>query len=522
MEKLKKQIELIVNVYKSGNFAKAELLTKDLIKDNQKVVFLYNLLGLILIEQKKIDEAINCYEAGIKIDPNFSMIYNNLGLLYFQHKNDNDIIKIENYYKKAISLNKKLPEAHNNLGSLYNHLNKTKKAIACYKEAININPKFSFAHHNLGAAYVSVGNYGEAKKYFKESVKLDPNSLDTHRMLSRITKYTKNTIHLEELKKIYKNININNYKNRIDIGFALGKAHEDIKDFNNSFKYYQEANSLQKKSIKFSLNLEKDKFEDIKNTYNKKLFNKYYNCGNSEIAPIFIVGMPRSGTTLVEQILSSHQDVYGADEVEFIPQIIKNNFGDKNLRLFFDEIVNFDKNNLKNFGKDYEVRMNGLSNKSLRTTDKLPENFLNIGFIKLILPKSKIIHCYRNSKDNCFSIFKNHFSSGKIKFAYEMNDIVEYFNLYYDLMKYWNNLFEDSIYNIEYENLILDTKNEIKKTLKFCNLGWSEDCMNFHNNKRPIKTASDTQARSKIYSTSINSWKNYETYINKYYQKLIN
>jgi len=522
MEKLEKQIELVVNVYKSGNFSKAELLTKDLIKTNQKVVFLYNLLGLILSGQKKIDEAINCYQTGIKIDPNFGMIYNNLGLLYFQHRYDGDTKKIENFYKKAISLNKELPEAYNNLGSLYNHLNKANEAIECYKKAIIINPKFSYAHSNLGAAYVSLGKNKEAKKHFKESIKLNPNFLDTHRMLSRITNYSKNTKHLEELKKIYENININNFKNRIDIGFALGKAHEDIKDFNNSFRYYKEANNLQKKDIKFSINIEKDKFKDIKNIYNKKLFDKYNGCGNSEIAPIFVVGMPRSGTTLVEQILSSHQDVYGADEVEFIPEIIKNNFVNKNLRLFLDEKVNFDKSNLKKFGKNYEIKMNNLSNKSLRTTDKLPENFLNIGFIKLILPKSKIIHCYRNPKDNCFSIFKNHFSSGKIKFAYEMNDIVEYYNLYDNLMKHWNSVFGDFILNIKYENLILDTKNEILKTLNFCNLEWSEDCLNFHKNKRPIKTASDTQARSKIYSTSIDAWKNYENHINEYYQKLIN
>ena len=232
--------------------------------------------------------------------------------------------------------------------------------------------------------------------------------------------------------------------------------------------------------------------------------------------------MPRSCTTLVEQILSSHNKVYGADELEFITDLVKKKFGDKNLSLFFEEIVNFDKNNLKKIGDEYITKIKDISKESERVTDKLPINFLYIGFIKLILPKSKIIHCYRNSKDNCLSIFKNQFSSGKIKFAYEMGEIVDYYNLYNDLMKYWNNLLPNFIFNIKYENLISDTKDEIKNLLSFCDLNWSNDCLNFYNNKRQIKTASDVQARRRIYTSSIDSWRNYEKYLSKYFTKLKN
>ena len=520
MQKLKKEVQFVVDLYKSGDFVKAEQHIKNLIKNNPKIVFLYNLLGLILVAQKKIDQAIKCYENGIKIDPNFSMIYNNLGLLHFQHNEETDFKKIENYYKKAIELDDKLPEAQNNLGSLYNHTNKINKAIECYKNALNINPNFSFAHHNLGSAYVSLGKFDLAKEHFKESIKLNPNFLDTHRMLSRITKYTTENEHLKDLNKIYKNINPSDMKSKIDIGFSLGKAYEDIKDFEKSYQYYEEANFHQKKNINFSISFENEKFEEIKNIYNAEIFNKYKNYGNNEASPIFILGMPRSCTTLVEQILSSHKKVFGADEVEFVSNIIKNNFGSKNLSLFFNEVVEFDKNDLKKFGENYISQMKNLSNNAIRTTDKFPQNFLNIGFIKLILPKSKIIHCHRNPKDNCFSIFKNHFSSGKIKFGYDMNDIINYYNLYSNLMNYWSKIMPEFIYNIKYENLVFNTKTEIENLLKFCELDWSDDCLNFYNNKRPIKTASDTQARNKIYDTSIDSWKNYKNFLKDSFLKL--
>ena len=521
MEKLKKEIQFVVDVYKSGDFHKAELLAKELIVANSKVVFLYNLLGLILVEQKKIDEAIQCYKNGIKIDPNFAMIYNNLGLLHFRHKPNIDIKEIEKYYLKAISLDKELIEAHNNLGSLYNKIDKIEKAIECYKEAININPKFAFAHHNLGAAYVSLGKFNEATEHLKESIKLNPKFVDTHRMLSRIKKYSAQDEHLVELKKIYNEFNNQDLRGKIEIGFALGKAYEDIKDFEKSFFHYNEANSLHKKNVNFSIESEKEKFSEIKNVFNDKIYDKYKNSGYNDSAPIFIIGMPRSGTTLVEQIISSHADIFGAGEIEFIPEIITKNFGNKNLRLYFDQIIEFDKNELKNFGIEYINEVNSLSGETLRTTDKLPANFLNVGFIKLILPKAKIIHCYRNPADNCFSIFKNHFASDKITFGYEMKDIVDYYNLYADLMKYWNNLLPDFIFNIKYENLISETKKETQKLIKYCDLKWSDDCLNFYKNKRPIKTASDTQARNKIYSSSINSWKKYEKYFSKYFKNLI-
>ena len=166
--------------------------------------------------------------------------------------------------------------------------------------------------------------------------------------------------------------------------------------------------------------------------------------------------------------------------------------------------------------------MKNISGNFERTTDKMPENFLWIGFIKLILPKSKIIHCYRNPKDNCLSIYKNHFPGGKINFSYDLDEIVEYYKLYSDLMNYWNDLLPNFVFNIKYENLITNTENEVRNLLKFCNLDWNENCLNSHNNKRPVHTASDVQARKKIFTSSINIWKNYQIYLNDHFKNLGN
>ena len=512
MEKLKKEIQSAVNVYKSRDLSKAEKLCKKLILDNPNIAFLYNLLGLIYVDQKKIDDAIESYEKGIKIDQNFAMIYNNLGLLYYNYRIDGNIKKIEDYYKKAISLNEQIPEPHSNLGSLYNYLNKFNEAINCHKTALKIKPDFFYSLHNLGNIYVLLGDFEKAKKSYQESIKLNPNFHHAHRALSRLIKYEKNDKHYLQLEKIYKEVQDDD-ENKMNISFALAKAYDDMKVYDKSFSLYKEANFLYRKKIIFSIDLENKKFKEIKDIYNKNLFKKYANYGYKDKSPIFIVGMPRSGTTLVEQIISSHKKVFGADEIDFIPKIIKKNFGNNNLRLYFEGVLDFNENIFKKIGEEYINLMDNLSMSSERSTDKLPENFLSIGFIKLILPNSKIVHCYRNPRDNCISIFKSHFPGGKVKFAYNFTETIHYYNLYSDLMKHWNNLFPEFIYNIEYEKLINNSENEIKKLIKACDLNWDEACLNFDKNKRPIRTASDTQARSKIYNSSLNTWKNYEKYL---------
>ena len=519
METLKKEIQSIVDLYKSSEFVKAEINAKKLIALNPKIVFLHNLLGIIFAAQKKSEQAIECYNEAIKLDPKFAMAYNNLGLEYSNFKKK--LKDSEKLYKKAISLDDKIAEPYNNLGSLYNIMNRFNDAINCFKKAISLNPKLVATHHNLGNIYLVTGELKLAKEQFEIAIKKNPYNTNSHRSLSRLCKYKGKEKHFRDMVKIYEEINDVDVVNKSNISFALGKAYEDINDFKNSFFYYEKGNFFYRKTLKYSSKNEKEIFKEIKETFNKSLFEKYTDTGNQNESPIFILGMPRSGTTLIEQIVSNHPEVYGADEVNFIPDLISENFGDNKLNLFFNNIVDFKKSDFKKIGESYIEKMSKLSNNKERYTDKLPKNFLFIGFIKLILPNAKIIHCSRDPKDNCFSIFKNHFPGGQINFAYNFNEIVEYYNFYFDLMKHWKSIFSGSIYDIKYEDLIKNPEKEIRKLLNYCQLEWNDKCLDFSNNKKPIRTASDIQARSKIYNTSIDLWKNYKKYLGQTFDKLI-
>ena len=516
MENLKKKIQLLLNLYRSKKLSEAELLNKKLIRNHSKVVNLYNVLGLILVEQKKIDEAIVYYEKGIKIEPDYAVIYNNLGSAYQLKENYQ---KAENYFKKSIDLDRKMPESQNNLGNLYLILNKHQEAIVCFKKALTNDPKFFISHYNLGIVYKNIGKFEEAKKHLKQAVKLNAYFFTAHRILSQLTKYTKNDEHFIFLKKNYEDSKINN-KQKTEIAFALGKASEDIKDFGKAFQYYEEGNDFRRKNILFSIENEKEEFINIKKIFNRNFFGKFEQSGNLDSTPIFIIGMPRSGTTLVEQILSSHPKVFGGDELNFLPFLINKHFYNKKEKIFLENIITIDRNNFKNIGQEYINNLKSLSNNSERVTDKLPINFKWIGLIKLILPNSKIVHCVRNPRDTCISIFKNYFTNPSLNFAYNLEEISEFYNLYNDLMNYWKNTLPKFVIDIKYEKIIQNPKQQIYSLLKSCNLSWNDSCLKFYNNKRAIKTASDIQARKKIYESSVNSWKNYEKYLGEVFKRL--
>ena len=229
--------------------------------------------------------------------------------------------------------------------------------------------------------------------------------------------------------------------------------------------------------------------------------------------------MPRSGTTLVEQIISSHHNVYGAGELKELTQIIKNNFSSDNKIKFVHNEQNQNEYIYEEMSNKYFDKIKRFNFKEKFITDKTPLNFRWIGIIKLMFPESKIIHCNRNPNDNCVSLYKNIFD-GSLDWSYNIEEMSKYYKLYSDLMNFWNNKLPNDIYNLTYENLISDQKNEINKILKFCNLSYDENCFSFYKNKRQISTASVAQARNPIYKSSVENWKKYEKWLSPLFENL--
>ena len=514
MEFIKKEIQQAVDLYKLQKYYQAEMFTRKLMDENPKIAFLYNLLGLILDAQKKYDEAIKYYEKGISIKPDYAMIYSNLGNIYKIKEKYEDA---ENCYKKSITLNDKLPEPQNNLGNLYIYLNKYTEAINSFKKSIKNNINFYIAYFNLGILYKNIGNINESKKCLHKAINLKPNFCSAHRAYSQINKYKIGDKHINVMENLYKQNNLSAL-NKMEITFALGKAFDDIKNYKKAFKYYSEGNFIRRSKLIFSFKDEKKEFRNIKKFFNKSFFIKNKNIGIKDSTPIFILGMPRSGTTLVEQIISSHPDVYGGGELNYFNNIIKKFFY-KDGYFSLNKAYQIKSFVFKEIGNEYLEKIKKISPKNRYVTDKLPINFKWIGFIKLIFPNSKIVLCTRNPQDTCLSIYKNYFTNNELNYAYKFDELILFYKYYKNLIEFWKKHSPKSIIDVKYESLIKNTQKEIPKLIKNCNLNWNANCFKFYKNERIVKTASDAQVRNKIYKNSINSWKNYKKYLNKDFVK---
>ena len=518
---LQNELNKLLNLYNSKKLEESETKAEELIKKFPKVPGLKNILGLINSEKRNFINAIRNFEDAIKIDSNFSMAYINLGNVYkLQGRKD---LAIKNY-KIAIEKNPNSSMAYNNLGNIYKINNELNKSIDAYKAAIKIDPKQFVIHNNLGIAHKILGNFNDAKECFAKTIKIKPDFYFAYRNLGQVIKWKKSDNNFKNLEKVYYNHKKKDVMKR-EMAFTLAKAYEDIKDYKSTYNCLTEGNLLAKNLINYSIKKDKVLFIQIKKTFNLNLYNKYQlkkNTIKNRNIPIFIVGMPRSGTTLLEQILSKHPKIFASGETEILSELTSKYFLNKNGELLFKDSFDLKAEYLNEIGLEYINRLKAISDNSIYLTDKLPFNFKWIGLIKLILPNAKIIHCQRNSKDICFSIFKNFFYSNGVGFAYSFDDIIEYYSLYKDLMLHWNLNIPNFIYNIRYEDLIHNTKTEVQKLLRYLELNWDEKCLNFYDSNRPVHTLSDTQVRKPIYKDSIQNWKYFEKYLPKIFTSLNN
>jgi len=538
---LKKEVNYAVKLLTNGQINEALKIVEALIKKSPNVPLLYNIrgvcyqtirelgnaiddfsqatilksdyaeaycnLGVTYQEKGDLVSAVNAYKNAIDNDNNYPTAHNNLGKIFLASGEIDSSIK---HLECAITLKSDFADAHNNLGSAFLRINKLNDAIKSYKKAIALKPDFAVANNNLGIAYLRTGDPKLASKFFENAITITPGYATAHHNLSGVKVYKEKDKQVSLIESLLIENNLSQ-KERIYLNFALAKAYEDLGNHEELFKHLNEGNRIRKKEMSNSIADSEEHNELIKLFFNSNNINniKLTYRDSLPIRPIFIVGMPRSGTSLVEQIISSHHEVYGAGEVNnfhnIIMPIIEKHAVNENYNLKNDEFALIRKqysNSLERFYANEKV-----------ITDKWILNFKTIGFILSAFPESKIVHLKRDARATCWSIYKHYFSDEGNRWAYDYQDLARFYKSYVGLMDYWHNLFPGKIYDISYEDLTSNQEKETRNLLKYCDLDWDENCLNFYTNTRAVKTASAVQVRNKMYQGSSDVWRQYSEHL---------
>ncbi len=495
-----------VQLHTSGQLNKAEAIYRQVLAQNPKNSDCYNLLGTLYHQQGKQRIAIELIEKAIKIGPKKSMYYNNLGNAY-REAGEGRIA--EKAFRKALKIDPKYASAMNNLGGSLLAAGNLPAAITTFQKTLKLDPTFYPARHNLGNAFYEKGENEKAIACYRQVLAEAPDYTKAARNLSEAKKFTSKDEDFLLLEKMANNPDYQG-ENKANVLFAFAKVQEDLKEFKPAFSTYIEANAAHRATYKYQISETAAELEEIRNTITHKFFSDNSNAGMSSAKPIFIFGMPRSGTSLVEQILSSHPKVYGAGELYSLEKTYFHMIRHKGDRSFAQAFDTEPQSFLKDLGKSYLRDLPVAASKASFVTDKMPRNFIYAGLIKLILPQAKLIHCRRSPEDTCLSIFKRYFV-GRQKFAYDMKELAQYYNLYLEHMAYWRNLLNDDMHEIQYESLIEDQRAETEKLINYVGLEWDDACLNFHETRRVVRTASTDQVRQPIYKSSVQGWKKYET-----------
>ena len=467
----------------------------------------HNNLGVTIQDLGQLNTAVRCFEKALALKPDYAEAHNNLGIVLMKLHQPDDAVKS---YKNAIAIKPDYAKAYNNLGNTFMEMGQVKIAVKSYEKALTLKPDYVGVHNNLGISLTELGQLDAAVKCYEKALAIKPDFAEVHYNLSKHKKYTPSDPQITKMQSLLSSDTLSP-SDRRHLCFALAKVNENLDNQGELFKYLHEANRLRKHELNYSFDRSKTLFSTVKEIFSSTYpdIEKSLASEPSTFKPIFIVGMPRSGTTLVEQITSSHPAVHGAGELRTFTDILN--------PILRDNLAH-SKNNLpdKTFLSIRQQYLDSLSRFNVPEnviTDKMPLNFIYIGFILTAFPEAKIIHMKRDARATCWSIYKNYFHNKGNGFSYNQEDLAGFYGLYTDLMDFWHQLFPDKIYDMCYEDLTTNQEEETRKLLQYCELDWDENCLNFHTSKRTVKTSSSLQVRQKMYQGSSEAWKKYEVHL---------
>ena len=538
--RLEKDLDEVQRLFLSGQKDLAFKRIDKIVKKYDKYYLPYNYRGIILLASKKFDLALADFKKVVSINPEFAEGYCNIGNVY-QALNHHE--KSLEAYQNALKIDSSNIQVKLNLGMLSFKQGCYQQAIEIYQDVLNSNNQIEYAHHLIADAYVQNSNHENSLSHHQKALAINPSNPLNYFFIGRDylwsgkkdlaieyiqkaleinPRHSQSYLALTKLQTINPDNQITQRINLLlseDISsidkaylyFSMAKIYEEEKEYDKSFNYLVLGNQCMKKHNQFDFMKYEKKMLAAMRFYeaNIKQINLSDKNLDKKICPIFILGMPRTGSSLIEQILSNHPSVFGAGELDTLDrsmnELIKEEYISQSM------IENF----IYRLRKIYLERLVKISDKPY-IIDKMPINFFWIGYIKKIFPNAKIINTIRNPIATNFSIFKTLFSEGSLCFSYDQDDIINFYNMYKKFMEFWLKEYPGEILDVRYEDFVSNSRNEAQKIFDYVGLDYPSDCLDLKNNYRSIMTASDLQVRGKIYQDSSDGWTKYESHLEKF------
>lgn len=455
----------------------------------------------------RLDEAANHYSAILGIIPEQPDAMYGLALVCLH---SGRFKAAEGYFERVLAQKPAHPGALMGLGEALSQLGFQEKAASAFHRLTEVEPRNDSAHYARGQMHKQLGEFGLAQAAFTTAASLSPTNPQYHLALAECVPFTETDKRLQSLESLLRHEAAYSAVQKAELHFALFRAYHDLKRVDEAFDHLKTANSVYRKTLPYDEAEVLALFGEIQRNYTPAIIAEFSGGGHSSDVPIFVVGMPRSGTTLVEQILASHPDIYGAGELFLVQDLILDGHAGRD---YPADLSALGRQGLQQFGGLYAARLLELAPKAKRIVDKLPANFRHLGLLHLALPNAKFIQVHRDPRDTCFSCYAQLFSNG-LNFAYDLTELGHYCKAADELMARWSSILPKSaLLDVQYETLINDLEGETRRLIKFCGLEWDSAVLRFYETKRAVRTKSEYQVRRPIYKSSIGRWRTYEKWL---------
>ncbi|AZO02682.1 tetratricopeptide repeat protein [Mesorhizobium sp. M2A.F.Ca.ET.037.01.1.1] len=541
-----------LQLHQAGRRQEAEALYRQVLGQQPNHAAALQFLGLLLHQTGRSEEGLELIEQSVTLQPRNADFLNNMGTVM---RDLGRVAAAVDFFRGAVDIKPDQLAARDNLGSSLKQLGqfdaaeeifrgtigrnpfhvrariglaetlqeagRLDEAIKLFRESLSIRPKDAELLYGLGVAMMEKGKLDEAADLARQAVAVVPGMAKAWLLLTQVKRQTERDKELAGMEAEHAKAPQGSLA-RMQLSFGLGKVNDDLKDYGRAFDYFAEGNAIRRQGIDYDPVRTRGEFEAMKAAFDKTFFEKHRTSDISADTPIFVVGMPRSGTTLVEQIIASHPQVYGAGELNILKTAVGKQFPMSMPGGFPAGIADTPDKAFAEAGQAYLDMLHSRYPGYRHVTDKMPGNFMLVGFLHMMLPKAKIVHCARDAAATCLSIFKVHFRGDSHRYGYDLGELADFHNLYTDIMAHWHKVLPGVVHDVRYEDFVADQEGQTRALMAHLGLPWDDKVLSFHETDRPVRTASAAQVRQPMYQGSVDLWKRYGDRLKPLLDKLQN